>query len=181
MPQFVVLLRGVNVGKGNRVSMAAFHSLLESLGCTGVRTLLNSGNAVFEHPGRSAARHASSIHEALLDSLGLDVAVVVHSAQQFHAAIEANTLAALADDPSRLLVVFAQDPTAIRDLAVLAPLVLPPERFEIGSQAAYLLCSNGILESKAAAALLGKVGRACTTRNWSTVLKLGSLLAEEAA
>jgi uncharacterized protein (DUF1697 family) len=47
MPRFVVLLRGVNVGKGNRVAMVEFKESLEGLGYTDVKTLLNSGNAVF--------------------------------------------------------------------------------------------------------------------------------------
>lgn len=33
MPRFVVLLRGVNVGKGNRLPMADFRALLEALVC----------------------------------------------------------------------------------------------------------------------------------------------------
>jgi uncharacterized protein (DUF1697 family) len=51
-------------------------------------------------------------------------------------------------------------------------MVRPPERFHIGSHAAYLHCASGILESKVGSALLGKVGREVTTRNWATVLKL---------
>ena len=39
-----------------------------------------------------------------------------------------------------------------------------------------LYCVRGILESKAATALLGKMGRTLTTRNWSTVMKLRELL-----
>jgi uncharacterized protein (DUF1697 family) len=46
----------------------------------------------------------------------------------------------------------------------------------LGSHAAYLLCPGGLLESKAATALLGKAGRTVTTRNWATVLKLRDLL-----
>ena len=52
----------------------------------------------------------------------------------------------------------------------------PPERFHIGNHAAYLHCADGILESKAGSALLGKLGREVTTRNWATVLKLKELL-----
>ena len=47
MPYFAVLLRGVNVGKGNRVPMAELRNLLAELGYTNVRTFLNSGNAIF--------------------------------------------------------------------------------------------------------------------------------------
>ena len=55
-------------------------------------------------------------------------------------------------------------------------MVQPHERFHIGSHAAYLHCAGGILESKAGSALLGKLGREVTTRNWATVLKLKALL-----
>ena len=46
----------------------------------------------------------------------------------------------------------------------------------ITPQAAYLHCASGVLESKAAAALLGKRGRGVTTRNWATVLKIAAAL-----
>lgn len=71
---------------------------------------------------------------------------------------------------------FVQAPDALPNLAAISPLIEPPEQFAIGSQAAYLLCANGILESKAGAALLGKVGKSATTRNWATVLKLHALV-----
>jgi uncharacterized protein (DUF1697 family) len=45
----------------------------------------------------------------------------------------------------------------------------------LARHAAYLHCANGILESKAGAALLGNVGRAATTRNLATTLKLLAL------
>ena len=57
----------------------------------------------------------------------------------------------------------------------MQPLVEPPEEFAIGRHAAYLYCARGILESKAGEAMLGKPGRAATTRNWATTLKLQAL------
>jgi uncharacterized protein (DUF1697 family) len=42
--------------------------------------------------------------------------------------------------------------------------------------AAYLWCPDGILESRAAEALLGKTGRAATSRNWATVGRIAALL-----
>ena len=47
MPVYVALLRGVNVGKAKRVPMADLRIVLAGLACTGVATLLNSGNAAF--------------------------------------------------------------------------------------------------------------------------------------
>lgn len=176
MPRFAVLLRGVNVGKGNRLPMAEFRAALESLGYTGVRTLLNSGNAVFTAPGRSAAAHARKIGGALQERCGLDVHVIVKSAGQIRAVVAENNLVREATDPSRLVVAFTGDAGALRDLGDLASGIEPPERFVVGEHAAYLYCPAGILRSRAGAALLGKPGGAATTRSWNTVLKLERLL-----
>ena len=79
---------------------------------------------------------------------------------------------------SSFLVAFIQDAGALAGLAAVGALVVPPEQFAIGKNAAYLLCAAGILESKAGKALLGKAGRSATTRNWATVLKLQALANE---
>ena len=43
----VALLRGINVGRANRVTMVDLRALFETMGYIDVRTLLNSGNVVF--------------------------------------------------------------------------------------------------------------------------------------
>ena len=178
MPRFAVLLRGVNVGGANRVPMAAFRSLLESLGYDGVRTLLNSGNAVFGSSGRSASEHAMRIHRELVRQLSVEVPTLVKAARAIALVRSQNPLAALAKDPSRLLVAFTPDAKSLRSLETVGALVRAPERFHLGAQAAYLWCARGILESRAALALLGKSGQAVTTRNWATLLKLDEALRE---
>ena len=65
MTRFVALFRGINVGKANRIAMADLRALLELLGYTGVQTLLNSGNAVFESPIESGEKHAHGIRDAV--------------------------------------------------------------------------------------------------------------------
>ena len=175
----MALLRGVNVGKGNRLPMADFRAALESLGYTEVRTLLNSGNAVFSGPGRSPATHAEAIRDVLRSRCGLELSVIVKSARQLAAIAQENVLAGAAEDHSRLLVAFTQEDDALRPLAGLASGVEPPERFVVGEHAAFLYAPEGILQSKAGAALLGKVGEAVTTRNWRTVAKLQRLLSPE--
>lgn len=175
MKTFVALLRGVNVGKANRVPMAELRALLVEQGYSGVATLLNSGNAVFCARGGSPETHAAAISAAILAKFSIQILVVVLSAQDL-ASIVRDMPPDMADaDPAQLLVVFVQETSALAGLRSLVPLAAPPEQFIIGKNAAYLHCTNGILENKAAKALLGKVGRASTTRNWATVLKLQSL------
>lgn len=176
MSRFVVLLRGVNVGKGNKVPMADFRATLEELGHASVRTLLNSGNAVFESSNRSPTRLAADIAVAVQARFGVVTPVIVKSAAEFSAIVSNNPIAPPEPDYSRFLVAFAMDRTRLQELGVLQPLLQPGERLAITEHAAYLHCAGGLLESKAGEAILGKAGRSITTRNWGTTLKLKSLL-----
>lgn len=172
---FIALLRGINVGKANRIAMADLRTLLEGLGFTGVSTLLNSGNAVFRASQGRSAGHAADIAAAITRQLQLKVPVIVKSAQELDTIASGNPWANTMIDSSRLLVAFAQDNTQLAGLDAIRKLVATPEEFVIGRHAAYLHCVSGILKSKAGNCLLGKAGQTVSTRNWATVLKLQAL------
>jgi uncharacterized protein (DUF1697 family) len=175
MTTLVALLRGVNVGKAKRVPMAELRQLLAALGYKDVVTLLNSGNAVFRAGSGAPASHAAGIATAIAGKLKVEVPVVVKSAKELAAIVADNPIKVDAAGHSRFLVAFTQQPKALRELAVIERLIEPTERFAVGRHAAYLYCADGILESKAAVALLGKAGRRATTRNLATTLKLNAL------
>ncbi len=158
MPRFVALLRGVNVGKANRVPMADFKAILEGLGYTGVSTLLNSGNAVFTSTGRSQAKHAASISTAIQ-----------------HEVISASPMNPPEADHSKYLVGFAAEADELLALEPLQELAQAPERFIVTRFAGYLHCPAGVRQSRVAEALLGKAGKRVTTRNWATVMKIHAL------
>jgi len=176
MARFVALLRGVNVGRAKRVPMADWRALLESLGHTNVRTVLNSGNAVFDGRAGDPAAHARRLRAALARVMQADLPVIVKTAAEMAAVEAGNPFADVATEASRLLVAFAPDAAALQSLAPIGALVRKPERFHLGAQAAYLWCPAGILEAAAAKSLLGRAGQALTTRNWATVVKLCALV-----
>lgn len=174
--KFVALFRGINVGKAKRIAMADLRKLLESMDYTGVATLLNSGNAVFEAKTGNDAHHAKRIREAVAAKLGVDALVIVKSAKDIAGAMEGNALADVATDPSRLLVAFTDAPKALAALAAVADASWGNEKIHIGKHAAYLWCADGILESKAAVALLKGLAQSGTTRNWATLEKIHALM-----
>jgi len=178
MPKFVALLRGINVGKAKRVPMADLRVLLGELGYTGIATLLNSGNAVFRATRGTSGKHAVDIAAAISARFKLEVRVIVKSVKELNAIVAENPLPEKASDPSRLLVAFAQDAKALSGLRAIGQLVVYPEEFVVGRNAAYLQCVTGVVESKAGKTLLGKAGNSATTRNWTTVLKLRALARE---
>lgn len=180
MTRFVALFRGINVGQAKRIAMADLRALLEALGYTGVQTLLNSGNAVFEATAAPGVKHAQSIRDAVAKLLGVDALVVVKSAKDIAAIVAGNPLAAIASDSSRLLVAVTDQAGTLAGLEPIAKTGWGADEVRVGKHAAYVWCPDGILTSKAGAALLKGLADKGTTRNWATIEKLHAMLQGEA-
>ncbi len=177
MTTFVALLRGINVGRAKRIAMADLRALVERLGFSDVRTLLNSGNVVFR--GEKRADTAERIERAIEQDLGVRSRVTVLTAEELRAIAGENPLVERATDPSRHLVaVFRTLEERTRNAEVLEKLGAkrgPSDVFEVGTRAAYLWCPDGILASPLAEVLGRALGDSVTTRNWATIEKLLAL------
>ena len=73
---YVALLRGINVGGNNTVSMATLKQTFEKLGYKNVTTYINSGNVIFDayHPQRTLEEE---IEKELESTFGFPIRVVV--------------------------------------------------------------------------------------------------------
>jgi len=171
----IALLRGINVGRAKRIAMADLRKVLADLGFSGVRTLLNSGNVVFDCAARDAALSGQRIEEALVLKLGVGSRVTVLDADRLAEVVQDNCLCDQASDPSRLLVAILANPADRTRLEPLCHQSWQPEAFAVGRWAGYLWCPDGVLASRAAAAMGKLLGDAVTTRNWSTITKLHAL------
>lgn len=79
--RYVALLRGINVGKHNRVKMAALKAALEARGFEDVETYLQSGNVLFDcEPG--GVEEAEARFTAALTDLGIASHVIIRSAKE---------------------------------------------------------------------------------------------------
>lgn len=179
MPRYAAFFRGINVGKAKRIAMADLRALLGTLGYTDVATLLNSGNAVFTAPAAKSATYAARIREAVSKQLGVDAAVMVKSGRELADIVAGNTLADVADDPSRLLIALVQEPKGLAAVKPLAAKSWGKEKLHVGKHAAYLWCANGILDSVALEPLMRGLAGDCTTRNWATLQKVQALVTKE--
>ncbi len=103
--------------------------------------------------------------------------VVVLTAQQLNAIVAENALHQAAGDPSKFLVAFVADGATLTKARPLLAQSWAPDAISIGSQAVYLWCANGVIESKLVQSFSRVTGEAATTRNWATVLKLQALAA----
>ncbi|HEV7404958.1 MAG TPA: DUF1697 domain-containing protein [Chthoniobacteraceae bacterium] len=176
MPNALALLRGINVGRAKRVAMADLRALLEGLGFSEVRTLLNSGNAVFTVPAGHRGELAAQIERALASRLHVTARVFVFSAADLHQIVAGMPFPQFAENPSRAMVTFIPNPA---DLAKLRPLLKEdwsPEALALGDRAAYAWFPNSVLESPLNTALARLLKDGGTARNWATVLKLAALV-----
>lgn len=178
---YVALLRGINVGRAKRVAMAELRALVEALGHTRVRTLLNSGNVVFEGRRAPPARVARAIERAVAARTAVSSRVTVLTAADLEAVVRENTLAGISDDPSRLMVAVMAEPGAGAMIAPLLRQRWAPESLALGSRAAYLWCPSGIIESPLASAVERALGDGVTTRNWATIGRIRALVTADLA
>lgn len=75
--KYVALLRGINVGGNNIVSMSQLKHCFEDVGFENVVTYINSGNILFETPKTSTSILVEKCEKAIKDSFGFHVVCCV--------------------------------------------------------------------------------------------------------
>lgn len=175
--RYIALLRGVNVGRAKRIAMADLRKLVESLGYTDVRSLLNSGNIVFD-ASVTADEAAAAIDDALVLRLGIVARVFVLDRDAICAIVDDNPLIEVAHDHSRLFAFFLPGEAERAVAACLCGQGWAPDMVAMGRHAAYVWCPDGMLDSAAAAAFGKQLGDATTSRNWNTMKKLHGLCSD---
>ncbi len=170
---YVALLRGINVGGGNRLLK---HELVETFaeeGCQDVSTYIQSGNVVFRAAPALVDGLSARITASIALSHGYQIPVVVRTAADFARIIHSNSFLAAGADPTKLHVGFlAETPDPAR-VATLDPDRSPPDAFEVGGDVIYLHFPNGVARSKLSNDYFDRtLGTVCTIRNWRTVCKL---------
>lgn len=181
MTAYLALLRGINVGRVNRVPMADLRALLTGLGHSDVTTHLQSGNALFRSGRTDPDAMATDIETALTRELGVNVRVLVRDEEDLRRVVGTNPLAEVADDPSKLLVTFLSVPTAGANLAAVDPAAYAPEVMVPGEREVYVWYPEGVRKAKLNPTFFEKrypaeARAAGTARNWNTLTRLAGML-----
>ena len=79
MNTYVALLRGINVGGNNKVSMTELKKVFEDLGFSDARTYINSGNVIFKSEDTDEKKMTTEIEKGILAHFGLNIPVVIRS------------------------------------------------------------------------------------------------------
>ena len=171
MTTYVALLRAINLGKTHKVPMAELRALAEGLDLARVRTLLQSGNLLFDSDSK-ACDVVDDLEQALRERFGFAVPVILRTAGELESVAQAHPFAAGEGDPTRLHVVFYATEPPAEAMEKVARRAVAPERVTVRGREAYVLYPDGAGRSRLNLDPLG-LG---TARNWRTVQALAEMV-----
>ena len=90
MAKFVAVLRAINLGAHNRIAMADLRDMCGKIDLEDAKTLLVSGNLVFESRLGSSEKLERLLEGASTKHLGVTTDYFVRSAREWQAIIDAN-------------------------------------------------------------------------------------------
>jgi uncharacterized protein (DUF1697 family) len=161
-----ILLRAVNLGPNNKISMAALKDLLQRNGYQDVATYLQSGNVVAS--GQVKAKDIEKLIEA---EFGHRIDVLTRSHAELRKIVAGNPFPEHAGEGSRLMVGFCDKaPSGGIDKDAY-----PPDEIIVKGKDVYLWLPGGIGRSKLGLSFAKKLGVISTVRNWNSVLKLAEM------
>lgn len=168
MTAYVALLRAVNVGGTGKLAMTDLAAMCAAAGFRKVKTYIASGNVVFTSTKTEKAVKAA-LEAALADYAGKPVGVMVRTAAEMAAVVEANPFP---DAPgNRLIVSFLDEPPPSGALTEARHVA--DELMQLGKREIYVRYTEGMRDSKLAIPAT-KTG---TGRNMNTVAKLAEMAA----
>jgi uncharacterized protein (DUF1697 family) len=173
LAEYVAFLRGINVGGNKPIKMDALRKAFESAGFENVRTVLNSGNVLFEAVGTRPAV-LEQVRGGLAKAFGREVGVVIRTGREIADLLGADPFKSIKVTPeTRLYVTFL---TGKHPAKSKAPFETPEGanvlRVTPGEVCTAVELSPGAGTPELMKFIEKEYGREITTRNWNTILKI---------
>lgn len=176
MKTYIALLRGINVGGKNTLTMKDLAWIFIDMGYSEVRTYIQSGNVIFRSATTCSRRTAVKIASRIDDNHGFEPKVLLLEGSELETAMTNNPYKAAGG--KELHFYFLDSKPQKPDLQKLTKLKSASEEFKLHETVFYLLAPDGIGRSKLAPVVGRSLGVAVTARNLNTVNRLISMIEE---
>jgi len=167
---YVAFVRGINVGTAHRLSMPDLRAVFESIGCTDVRTVLQSGNVACAATV-SEPKLVEAANEAFNSRFGYDGDIVVRTPAELATLTTRNPYLDGEPDGTKVHVAFANTAPTKSAIEALDPQHATPDEFVVDGREVFIHFPNGAGRSRLKLAL----GVPLTARNWKTVRRMQAL------
>jgi uncharacterized protein (DUF1697 family) len=174
--RYAAFLRGINVGGNVVIKMADLKRVFDDMGFGPARTILASGNVVFDAERTSAQALGQEIAAGLKTRFGRDITATVRSIDALGKLARLQPFKDIEVTPSiRLYVTFLDERRAPKSISI--PYASPDGDFRIldvtGTEVLSVLdLAKGSGTPKAMEIVEKEFGHKVTTRNWNTALKI---------
>jgi len=181
MNSYVAFLRGINVGGNTIIGMEDLRKAFASVGFSNIRTVLASGNVVFETQETDHALLAEKIAHTLKKKFGFEIAVLIRAGEQIQALVASNPFAKTKGAAQiRQHITFLAPET---EQGLKASQRLKIAGLEIVRVSAGEVCGTVHITAGGGTPELMKLlekqfGKNITTRTWNTVERIAKLLAD---
>lgn len=175
MAKFAAFLRGINVGGNKIVKMDELKKTFESMGFKNVRTVLASGNVLFEGVKTKTETLSKKLSNNLNDKFGFEIGVIVRSINDLKDLSDSNPFKEIDVTPqTRLFITFLSEKP---DYSLKIPYESSDKNFKIlrvtQSEIVSVLTVAPTSKTIELMNILEKeFGKKITTRNWKTVERL---------
>lgn len=174
--RYVALLRGLNVGAHNRITMKDLLTVFEAVGCKRLETFIQSGNVLFDASAALIRRVPGLVAEKLKEDFDINSPVILRDAKEFPGVVKNNPFLRRGDVGTLHVGFLASTPEPAR-VKALDPKRSPPDEFEVKGREVYFHFPNGLGRSKLTNLWFDKeLATLSTVRNWNTVLELAKRL-----
>lgn len=175
--RYVAFLRGINVGGKVIIKMDALRAVLAANGFANVKTVLASGNVLFDAKPAAPTKIAAHVASILAEKFGRKIGVVVRPLAEIQKLAVGNPFAGIEPKPqTRLHVTFLSEPRlgSLKTLykSLTGDFVIL--RATADTVFSVLTLSERTGTTEAMKILESQFGREITTRNWNTIQKIVS-------
>lgn len=173
----IALLHSISIGDGRRLVMAEWREMMEGIGLRHPRTLIATGNALFDCDDATIAQLEQRLETAFALRFGRHIDTIVTTASQWRDLAAANPFPDESDG-TRIAVRVMRKPLDETALATLAPYATQGERMTLLNGHLWLHFPQDPARSRLGAQLTIKRLGPGTVRNWNTVRRLDQMIAE---
>jgi uncharacterized protein (DUF1697 family) len=179
MPEtFVGLLYSIGISGGRRLIMAEWREMMIGMGLVNPRTLIATGNVVFEHEPVAVGELEARLEKAYEMAFGRHVDCIVTPAKSFQKLARENPFKPESkQDGARVMVRVMRAPLEKEIEATLARYLIQGERVKIVGGHLWMHFPGPFNTSKLAPVLGSKRLGIGTVRNWNTIRRLGEMIA----
>ena len=157
--------------------MADWRSMMEDLGLQNPRTLIATGNAVFESRAAIVQELEVQLEDAFERRFGRRVDTIVRAAQPFRRLTAWNPFSRESErDGSRVVVRVMREPIASVSESILQPYLTQGERVKVVRGDLWVHFKQDPNRSRLMPVLASKRLGIGTVRNWNTVSRLTAML-----